>query len=88
MKAAIDKLEVMRDEFMGVEGKASSDEDMFASLKTRNEEIQDLSEEEAVSANRPPAVLRIAPGLSIILLQLPSRPVLFARATALVFCLN
>lgn len=49
MKTAIDKLEVMRDEFMGVEGKASSDEDMFASLKTRNEEIQDLSEEEAVS---------------------------------------
>jgi hypothetical protein len=30
---AIARLEVMRDEFMNVEGQSSSDEDLFASLK-------------------------------------------------------
>jgi len=44
---AIDRLEVMRDEFMNVEGQSSSDEDLFASLKGRADE---LSEEEAEAA--------------------------------------
>jgi len=32
---AITRLEIQRDEFMNVEGKASSDEDLFASLRVR-----------------------------------------------------
>lgn len=44
---AITRLETMRDEFMNVEGQSSTDEDLFASLKGRTEE---LSEEEAEAA--------------------------------------
>jgi len=32
---AITRLEIQRDEFMNVEGKSSSDEDLFASLRVR-----------------------------------------------------
>ena len=43
---AIEKLEVMRDEFMNVEGQASTDEDMFASLRERSVEIEEAAEDE------------------------------------------
>ena len=44
VKTAIEKLEVMRDEFMNVEGQASTDEDMFASLRERSVEIEEAEE--------------------------------------------
>lgn len=47
VKGAIERLEVMRDEFMNVEGKASTDENMFASLQDRTKEIEEEAEEQA-----------------------------------------
>lgn len=56
VKDAIDNLETMRDEWMDVQGKASSDEDMFTGLAARQEEIDEVNEVESQAAAEKEAV--------------------------------
>ena len=47
VKDAIARMEIMRDEFMDVQGEAESDDDIFASLRERSEEIEEAEAEGA-----------------------------------------
>lgn len=71
VKGAIERLEVMRDEFMNVEGKASTDENLFASLQDRTTELEGEASEQAArdaeEAAEDAAALKKARGVEDLL---------------------